>query len=82
MRTVIVGNSGSGKTWLAKRIGEKRSTQVIHLDDIFWLPGGFNEKRSSSEVLCLVNSKKAESDWIVEGVFGDLAKQFLSSAQP
>jgi adenylate kinase family enzyme len=81
MRTVIVGNSGSGKSWLAKLIGESTFTQVIHLDEIFWLPGGFNEKRSSSEVLRLVNIRKVETDWIVEGVFGDLANQFLSSAQ-
>jgi adenylate kinase family enzyme len=81
MRTVIVGNSGSGKSWLAKRLSESTSTQVIHLDDIFWLPGGFNEKRSPSEVQNLVDSRKGESDWIVEGVFGDLAIHFLSSAQ-
>lgn len=81
MRTVIVGNSGSGKSWLAKRLGERTFAQVIHLDEIFWLPGGFNEKRSSSEVQNLVDSRKAEPDWIVEGVFADLARQFLSSAQ-
>ena len=81
MRTVIVGNSGSGKSWLAKRLGENASAQVIHLDEIFWLPGGFNEKRSPSEVLSLVNTRKVETDWIVEGVFGDLASQFLPSAQ-
>lgn len=81
MRTVVIGNSGSGKSWLAKRLGERTSTQTIHLDEIFWLPGGFNEKRSPSEVQNLVDSKKVETDWIVEGVFGDLASQFLSSAQ-
>jgi adenylate kinase family enzyme len=81
MRTVVIGNSGSGKSWLARRLGERTSTQTIHLDDIFWLPGGFNEKRSPSEVQNLVDSKKVAMDWIVEGVFGDLASQFLSSAQ-
>lgn len=81
MRTVIVGNSGSGKTWLAKRMAENTSTPVIHLDEIFWFPCGFNDKRSASDVLNLVNARKDEADWIVEGVFGDLAAQFLSSAQ-
>ena len=81
MRTVIVGNSGSGKSWLAKRMGENTATPVIHLDEIFWLPGGFNDKRSASDVLNLVNARKDEADWIVEGVFGDLAAQFLHSAQ-
>jgi adenylate kinase family enzyme len=81
MRTVIVGNSGSGKSWLAKRLGENASVQVIHLDEIFWRPGGFNEKRLLSEVQKLVDTRKDETDWIVEGIFGDLASQFLSSAQ-
>ena len=81
MRTVIVGNSGSGKSWLAQRIGEITSIHVIHLDEIFWLPSGFNEKRSPSEVLKLINARKIEKNWIVEGVFGDLANLFLSSAQ-
>jgi adenylate kinase family enzyme len=81
MRTVVIGNSGSGKSWLARRLGERTSTQTIHLDEIFWLPGGFNEKRSPLEVQNLVDSKKVETDWIVEGVFGDLAGQFLSLAQ-
>ena len=49
MRTVIFGNSGSGKSWLARRLGEKRSTPVVHLDEIFWLPGGFNAKRDPAK---------------------------------
>ena len=80
MRTVIIGNSGSGKSWLAKRISQKSPSQVIHLDEIFWLPGGFNEKRPPSEVLTLINTKKADAEWIVEGVYSDLAEQLLPYA--
>lgn len=80
MRTVIFGNSGSGKTWLARRLAEKAGGSVVHLDEIFWLPGGFNEKRDPSDVSRLINARRAEAQWIVEGVYGNLAKQFLPSA--
>jgi len=38
-RILIVGNSGGGKSTLARRLGEKLSLPVIHLDVIFWKPG-------------------------------------------
>jgi adenylate kinase family enzyme len=80
MRTVVFGNSGSGKTWLAKRLGEKKAIPVVHLDDIFWLSGGFNVKRDPAEVSSIIDDKRAFREWIVEGVYGNLAKQFMLSA--
>ena len=80
MRVVIVGNSSSGKTWLSVRLAQKFGSPVVHLDDIFWQPGGFNEKRDPAEVACLVSAAKSQSDWIAEGVYGHLAQQFLPCA--
>lgn len=80
MRAVILGNSGSGKTWLAVRLAKKFGSPVVHLDDIFWQPGGFNEKRDPAQVACLVNAVKSQTDWIAEGVYGNLAQQFLPLA--
>ncbi len=80
MRIVIIGNSGSGKTWLAKSLAEKASVSVMHLDEVFWLPNGFNEQRDPTEVSRLIDSKKDKPVWIVEGVYGNLASQFLPSA--
>jgi adenylate kinase family enzyme len=80
MRTVIIGNSGSGKTWLAKRLAEKKATRVVHLDEIFWLPGGFDKKRDPSEVLRIVEAASSANEWVVEGIYGHLASQFLASA--
>ncbi len=80
MRTVIFGNSGSGKTWLARRLCEKSAAPVVHLDDIFWLPGGFDAKRDPAEVSALIDASRATAQWIVEGVYGNLAKQFMQSA--
>lgn len=52
----------------------------MHLDDVFWLPGGFSERRDPLEVSGLVDAQRVETLWIVEGVYGNLASQFLPSA--
>lgn len=80
MKTIIIGNSGSGKTWLADRIASLTPSPVVHLDDIFWEPGGFNRKRTEEEVNHLIEKSMSAASWIVEGVFGDLAQHYFSDA--
>ena len=80
MKTAIVGNSGSGKTWLANALAKATAVQAIHLDAIFWKPGGFDEKRPKVETTRLTEEAAEGPAWIVEGVFGDLLMPFLSSA--
>jgi adenylate kinase family enzyme len=79
-RIVIIGNSGSGKTFLARKISASSGIPVVHLDDLFWLPGGFNEKRPVETVDAEIASRAQDGEWIVEGVFGDLAEKFLHRA--
>ena len=81
MKIIIIGNSGSGKSWLAKRLVNITSMPVIHLDDLFWEPGGFDKKRSCEEVDFLIQKSKEETTWVAEGVFGDLAEQYLDVAE-
>lgn len=38
-RVLIIGNSGGGKSTLARRLGAKLGLPVIHLDVLFWKPG-------------------------------------------
>ena len=80
MKTIIIGNSGSGKTWLATRLAKTDNFPVIHLDELFWESGGFDTKRPKEMVLRLIKQAKANHSWIVEGVFGELAEQFLDQA--
>jgi adenylate kinase family enzyme len=80
-RTVIIGNSGSGKSHLAKSLSTIYSTPIIHLDQLFWMPRGFNEKNPKDEIKNEIERKQKETSWIVEGVFGELAEMFLSRAQ-
>ena len=81
MKIIILGNSGSGKTWLATRLAATVSAPVVHLDDLFWEPGGFEKKRSREEVELLMQQSKEGASWIVEGVFGELAQQYLDVAE-
>jgi adenylate kinase family enzyme len=80
-RVVIIGNSGSGKTHLAKRLSEHFGSPLIHLDTLFWEPGGFNVKRPKALVLADVARLAQGQRWVVEGVFGELAQEFCPTAE-
>jgi adenylate kinase family enzyme len=79
-RIVIIGNSGSGKSYFAKQLAELMKTRVIHFDEHFWEPGGFNKKRPSDMVHEEIKLLSQEEKWIMEGVFGDLASTALGNA--
>ncbi|HEY5043610.1 MAG TPA: AAA family ATPase [Verrucomicrobiae bacterium] len=80
-RIVIIGNSGSGKSYLAKSLSAIYSVPVVHLDQIFWMPGGFNEKRPNDEIKSEIEQRQKDDSWIAEGVFGELATFFLARTQ-
>ena len=80
MKIVIVGNSGSGKTWLANPLATVYFAPIVHLDDLFWGPGGFDKQRSRDEIMSLIEQSQSRSTWIVEGVFGELAAEYISAA--
>jgi adenylate kinase family enzyme len=79
-RIVVIGNCGSGKTYLAKKLAYFLSTIVIHLDDLFWEPGRYDLKRPKDIVNSEIENLSKEEFWIMEGVFGDLAHQALKRA--
>jgi adenylate kinase family enzyme len=80
-RIVIIGNSGSGKSYLAKSLSSIYSIPIVHLDQIFWKPGGFNEKRPNDEIQSEIEQRQKDESWIAEGVFGELATLFLARTQ-
>jgi adenylate kinase family enzyme len=79
-RVVIIGNSGSGKSYLAQRIAAFDSRLVVSLDELFWVPGGFDQKRPPDEVQTKIDQSLGAQSWVVEGVFGNLASAFLTQA--
>lgn len=49
-RILIIGNSGSGKSWLAARLAEQLTIREVNLDTIVWQPGCFNPKRPQHKI--------------------------------
>ncbi len=79
-RTLIIGNGGSGKTWLARQLAELSGIPTIHLDDLRWTPGQYGKARDNQVVMDDV-ARAAEADaWLMEGVFGWLAKVAMPRA--
>jgi len=79
-KAIIIGNAGSGKTWLGKRMADVFSIPHIALDSIFWEPGGYNRKRKESEVDTDLKRLQGSECWLAEGVFGHLVDQLIPFA--
>jgi adenylate kinase family enzyme len=65
-RIVILGCAGSGKTTLARQLGERLGTRVICLDEI-WQPHW--DERNVVEFRILMQEAHAGNDWISDGNF-------------
>ena len=67
-RIMIIGCGGSGKSPLARQLGEKTGLPVIHLDQIFWSPGNWNhlERDAFDELL---RQELEKPQWIMDGNF-------------
>lgn len=72
-RVVIIGNHGSGKSFLAQRMSAPTGTPVIELDRLMAEPEGTR----SAEVEAI----KQRDEWIVEGVSGELARLFFDRTE-
>ena len=66
-RVLIVGNSGGGKSTLARALGAKLSLPVVHLDVLFWKPGWVESERAAFRQT--VAQALREPAWIMDGNF-------------
>ena len=76
-RTFILGNGGSGKTWLARKLAEPLQLPVIHLDDLRWEPGHNGIARDNQRAANEVKEAGEAEFWLMEGVYGWLASVVL-----
>lgn len=76
-RLLIIGNGGSGKTWLAQRLAASLRSPVVHLDDLHWQPGRYGVARDKVVRDRLVTEASSGESWIMEGVYGQLAAMVL-----
>ncbi len=79
-KLIIIGNSGSGKTFLAREIASILNLSVTHLDRLFWESESCSQKRPKDIIHQEIVMITEGSEWILEGVFGDLANIAASKA--
>lgn len=65
-RIYILGNAGSGKTYLAKKLSKILKIQDYNLDDIFFYRK-YDKKRSEKNREKLFKSIYKKKKWIIEG---------------
>lgn len=78
MRLLIMGNSGSGKSYRARALAAQHGLVHLDLDTIVWEPGQIAVPRAPeqvrAELLAFVNGNVA---WVAEGCYGDLVEAAL-----
>jgi adenylate kinase family enzyme len=75
-RIVIVGNSGSGKTTMARAVVEELALPYLDLDSVAWDSPGVRRKLESSvaDIRAFVDQHPA---WVVDGCYGQLIATVL-----
>ncbi|HBL84912.1 MAG: topology modulation protein [Clostridiales bacterium GWF2_38_85] len=67
-RIMIIGSAGSGKTTFAKKLHNKLSLPLIHLDKLFWKDNWIQTPRDE---WIEVQTKIIEAEeWIIDGNYG------------
>jgi adenylate kinase family enzyme len=79
-RTLIIGNSGSGKSWLAQRLAEQLRVPWTDLDRIHWLSDEHSIPRPRNEALGMARGATSEERWVTEGVYGWIVSEILHRA--
>lgn len=76
-RILIIGNSGSGKSWLGAALSQTLNIPLFHMDTIRWKQDGYGIHRSALDIDKDLDSIKSQDLWILEGVFGKMADACL-----
>src|ERR1700722_6307120 len=64
-RVAVIGSPGSGKSTVARRLGERLALPVVHLDQLFWRPGWVES--SMEEFRELHAAVIGRDAWVVDG---------------
>lgn len=78
-RIVIFGNSGSGKTTMARRLARELMLTHLDLDSLAWDESGARSSAEASHRL-ITDFLQSHSSWVIEGCYGDLIEHVLPSA--
>ncbi|MCL2445942.1 MAG: hypothetical protein FWD06_04155 [Oscillospiraceae bacterium] len=77
-RIMVFGSSGSGKSTMARRIGEATGLPVVHMDTIWWEPGWVSRPRD--EVYAMHAAAIAEPAWVFDGNYSSTRDERMQRA--
>jgi adenylate kinase family enzyme len=80
LRTLVIGNSGSGKSSLAEGLGALTHAPIFDLDLVHWKGNGYEAKQDEDVARQKVADLAATERWIIEGVYGWLAEVAIPRA--
>lgn len=82
MRIHIIGGSGTGKTYLAKRLSAKFNIPHFDLDDLFWdnTSSQYGVKMPVEKRTNMLNDILRKRDWIIEGIYYDWLDESFKEA--
>lgn len=79
MRIAILGNAGSGKSSLARVLGQAEGLPLLDLDTVAWEPGADAVRRPLGDAQAAVRQFcAAHHRWVVEGCYADLVQAALA----
>lgn len=80
-RVLIFGNSGAGKTTLAKQLQEKFNLAHLDLDTLAWQDTNPPERTDLETVSkTITDFAKQHKEWVVEGCYADLLEILVNEA--
>lgn len=79
MRIYIMGNSGQGKSTVAKRLAKRTGITSYDMDDLFWRPNW--QQISDEEKACVLEDIGKKERWIVSGNYASISAPIRKSAE-
>ncbi|KAB2334428.1 DNA topology modulation protein [Cytobacillus depressus] len=77
-KVVLIGSGGSGKSKLARQLGEKLKLNVYHLDALFWKPNWVGVPKDKQRKV--QNDLVKKEEWIIDGNYGGTMEIRLNAA--
>lgn len=80
-KIVIIGNSSSGKSTLARELQQRQNLAHLDLDTLAWLPTQPPTRSPLNEAAKAIHDFTTRHDaWVIEGCYTDLAELALAAA--
>lgn len=71
-RVMIVGSPGAGKSTFAQQLARATGLPLIHLDDLYWLPGWVRPEQAAWQAQ--MQAATAPERWILDGNYAGTLK--------